>query len=74
MINNEEKKFIKAYEAIPKSLIEKKVEQLKNDLVNSASEDFQASQKFIRELIRWLEVIKIYKTFKPRRKNKKFEV
>jgi len=74
MITTEEKKFIKAYKAIPESLIEKKVKQLKDDLIFSEGENFQSSQLFVRELLRWLATIKIYKEgIKIKKQTKQFE-
>jgi len=69
-LSKEEKNTIKVYNALPASLIEKRIEELKEELLTADQDNFKHIQRFIFELRRWLITIKLIRE-KKKRKSKK---
>ena len=70
-IAKEEQRFIKINKALPKSIIEQRLIELRNDLENASPENFKHIQEFIRELKYWLGIIGMIEKRKEKSKKTK---
>ena len=70
-ISKNEQRFIKINRALPKSIIEQRLIELRNDLENASPENFKHIQEFIRELKYWLGIIGMIEKRKERAKKTK---
>ena len=59
-LNQEEQRIIKGYKALPSSVIEKRISEMKEDLINGEDEDYIVDKKVIKELMRWLITVSIF--------------
>lgn len=69
ILSKDEEKTIKNWKALPISVIERRFEELKDELRKVPVEDFLSVQKFTNELERWLQTIKVF--YKPKKIKKK---
>lgn len=67
-LSQEEQKIIKSYKALPSSVIEKRISEMKDDLIDGKDEDYVVDKKVIKELRRWLVTVGIFdKKQKPKK-------
>ena len=70
-ITKEEQKIIKSQSVLPKSVIERRLIEVSEDLENATPENFKGIQEFIKELRYWLSIIKLIKGKPGKKKIKK---
>lgn len=68
ILNKDEEETIKRLKALPLSVIERRIEEMKEELVSAKEEDFRMMQQFIKELKRWLVTVNMFA--KPNKKKK----
>lgn len=59
-LNKNEEETIKKFKALPLSVIERRIEEMKEELVSAKEEEFRSMQQFIKELKRWLVTVKMF--------------
>jgi len=59
-LSQEEQKIIKGYNALPTSVIEKRISEMKDDLIDGKDEDYVVDKKVVKELRRWLITVGIF--------------
>lgn len=70
-IDKNEQRIIKLQKVLPQSVIQKRLEELRNDLENASPENFKSIQEFIKELKYWLSIIKMVEKKVGKKKLKK---
>lgn len=71
ILTKEEQRIIKLQKVLPQSVIQKRLDELRNDLENASPENFKSIQEFIKELKYWLSIIKMVEQKVGKKKLKK---
>ena len=59
-LSKEEEKIIMNYRALPYSVMEKRILEMKDELIDGKDEDYVVDKKVIKELRRWLITVGIF--------------
>lgn len=60
-MSKDEIRIIKQYDALPLSIIEKRIEEMKDELLDMKQEELELQRRIINEIKRWKRTIEIGK-------------